>query len=141
MGKKSIPQLTEIQIKELEFNYRQSKSHALRQRCHIILLKSQAHGSKYITALSGYPKHEGTINGWVNRYEALGIAGLKNKSGQGRKTILNKETHELKVKGIVRSERQRLNHAKYLIEKESDLKMSKKTLTRFLKTLAGSISE
>jgi len=87
------------------------------------------------------PKHQGTINGWVSRYEAFGIAGLKNKSGQGRKKILNKEAHEVKVKEIVKSERQRLNYAKSLIEKELDLKMSKKTLTRFLKTLVGSINE
>lgn len=141
MGKKLIPLLTEIQIKELDLNYRQSKNHALRQRCHIVLLKNQGHSSKYIASLSGYPKHQGTINGWVSRYESLGIAGLKNKSGQGRKKILNKESHELKVKEIVKSERQRLNQAKSLIEKELDLKMSKKTLTRFLKTLVGSISE
>lgn len=141
MGKKLIPQLTEIQTKELEFNYRQSKSHALRQRCHIVLLKSQGHSSNYITSLSGYPKHQGTINNWVSRYKTLGINGLKNNPGQGRKAILNREAHELKVKEIVKSERQRLSQAKFLIEKELDLKMSQKTLTRFLKTLVGSISE
>lgn len=141
MGKKLIPELSEIQIKELEFYYRQSKNHALRQRCHIVLLKSQGHSSKYISLLSGYPKHQGTINGWVIRYKALGIAGLKNKSGQGRKKILNKEAHEVKIKEIVKSERQRLNYAKSLIETELAIKMSKKTLTRFLKTLVGSINE
>lgn len=56
----------------------------------------------------------------------MGIAGLKNKSGQGRKTILNKEAHELKVKEIVKSECQRLNQTKSLIEKELEIKMSKK---------------
>lgn len=141
MGKKLIPQLTEFQAKELEFNYRHSKNHALRQRCHIVLLKSQGHSSKYITTLSGYPKHQGTINTWVNRYKDLGITGLKNAPGQGRHAILNKEDHELKVKEIVKSERQRLSKAKFLIEQELDLKMSEKTLIRFLKTLVEPISE
>lgn len=81
MGKKLIPQLSEVQLKELEHNYQNSKNHAFRQRCHIILLKNQGHSSKYVTLLQGYPKHQGTINGWVSRYEVLGIAGLKNKLG------------------------------------------------------------
>jgi transposase len=141
MGKKLIPILTDIQLKELEKCYRESKNHALRQRSHIILLKSQGHSSKYISTLSGYPSHQGTINGWVSRYLDKGIAGLKNKLGQGRKKIINQEAHEAKIKEIVKTERQRLTYAKSLIEKELDVKMSKRTLTRFLKTLAGSISE
>jgi transposase len=82
-----------------------------------------------------------TINFWLTRYESLGIAGLKNKAGQGRKKILNKATDETIVKDIVKSERQRLTHAKSLIEKELDVQMSKRTLTRFLKRLTGVTSE
>jgi len=141
MGKKLVPTLSDLQVKELENCYRTSKNHALRQRSHIVLLKSQGHTSKYISTLSGYPSHQGTINGWVSRYLDKGLAGLKNKSGQGRKKILNKEAHEAKVKEIVKTERQRLTYAKSLIEKELAVKMSKKTLTRFLKTLVGSINE
>jgi transposase len=140
MGKKRIPALSEAQIKELEDSYRNGKSHVIRQRAHIILLKNQGHSSKYISLLKGYPKHQGSINGWISRYEAFGIDGLKNQKGQGRKNILNKEAHEEKVKEIVKSERQRLDYAKSLIEKDLDVQMSKKTLTRFLKTLTGSIS-
>ena len=140
MGKKRIPQLSEASLKELEQTYRHGKSHSIRQRSHIVLLKSQGHSSKYISELQGYPKSQDTINHWVTRYETLGIAGLKNKSGQGRKKILNKEAHEEKVKAIVKSERQRLTYAKSLIENELDVKMSEKTLTRFLKTLGVSIN-
>lgn len=140
MGKKRIPQLSEASIKELEHSYRHGKSHAIRQRSHIVLLKSEGYSSKAISQLKGYPKREDTINNWVSRYEAFGLAGLKNKSGQGRKKILTKEAHETKVKDIVKSERQRLNHAKSLIENELDVQMSTKTLSRFLKTLAVSIN-
>lgn len=140
MGKKRIPTLSEAQIKELEDRYRSGKSHVIRQRAHIILLKNQGYSSKYISSLKGYPKHQGSINGWISRYETFGIEGLKNQKGQGRKNILNKEAHEEKVKEIVKSERQRLDYAKSLIEKDLDVQMSKKTLTRFLKTLTGSIS-
>ena len=136
MGKIRIPIFSKVQIQELENGYRHGKSHALRQRCHIVLLKQQGHISKHITSLKDYPKHQSTINNWVTRYEKLGITGLKNKHGQGRKSILNPVLHRQKVEEIVKSERQRLDYAKSLIEQELDVKMNKKTLTRFLKTLS-----
>ncbi len=97
------------------------------------MLKQQGHSSKHITTLKGYPKHQTTINNWVTQYEKLGIIGLKNKHGQGLKSILNPAIHRQKVEEIVKSERQRLDYAKSLIEKELDVKMNKKTLTRFFK--------
>ena len=136
MGKIRIPIFSKVQIQELEDGYRHGKSHALRQRCHIVLLKQQGLSSKHITSLKDYPKHQSTINNWVTRYEKLGITGLKNKHGQGRKSILNPVLHRQKVEEIVKSERQRLDYAKSLIEQELDVKMNKKTLTRFLKTLS-----
>lgn len=141
MGKKRIPQLSNEQLKELHHFYMNGASHSIRQRSHMILLKSQGHSSKYITTLSGYPQDENTINNWLSRYELFGIEGLKNKAGQGRKRLLNKTAHEATVKEIVKSERQRLDNAKLLIENELDIKMSKKTLTRFLKALAEPINE
>ena len=141
MGKKKQPKLSAEQETELFKTFRESTSSTLRMRSHLILLKHQGHSSQYISGLKGYPKNEGTINTWVNRYELLGIEGLKNKTGQGRKRILDKTAHEAKVKEIVKSERQGLTQAKILIEKELDVKMSKKTLTRFLKVLAVSTNE
>ena len=141
MGKIRIPLFSEVQIQELENGYRHGKSHALRQRCHIVLLKQQGHSSKHITSLKDYPKHQSTINNWVTRYEKLGIVGLKNKHGQGRKSILNPAIHRQKVEAIVKSERQRLDYAKSLIEQELDVKMNKKTLIRFLKTLSVPTNE
>jgi transposase len=140
MGKKRIPVLSDTELKELENTYRHGKNHAIRLRSHLVLLKHQGHSSKYISGLKGYPKHQGTINTWVSRYEEFGLEGLKNKTGQGRKKILDKEAHETKVLEIVKSERQRLTYAKSLIENDLGVQMSKKTLTRFLKTLGVSIN-
>ena len=141
MGRIRIPIFSDVQIQELENGYRQGKSHTLRQRCHIVLLKQQGHSSKHITSLKDYPKHQSTINNWVTQYEKLGIIGLKNKHGQGRKSILNPALHRQKVEEIVKSERQRLDYAKSLIEQELAVKMSKKTLIRFLKTLSVPTNE
>lgn len=140
MGKKRIPTLTDEQLKELENCHRNDKSHTLRLRSHIILLKHQGRSSKDIALMSGYPTQT-TINTWLSRYEANGLLGLKNIAGQGRKRILQQELHEEKVKNVVKSERQRLNVAKSILEKDLNLQFSKKTLTRFLKSLTGFINE
>jgi transposase len=140
MGKTHIPLLTPGQLSELEEGYTKGKTHVFRLRCHIVLLKHQGHTAQQITTLKGYPKHQGTINTWVSRYEKLGMKGLKNKEGQGRKAILSEDVHSQVIREIVKTERQRLDYAKSLIETRFDLKMSKKTLNRFLKTLAVSIN-
>lgn len=139
MGKKRVPTLGINELKELENGYRNSPIHAFRLRCHIILLKHQKRSSKDIASMSGYPTEE-TVNSWLTRYEKLGISGLKNASGQGRKKILDPNLHEQKVKEVVKKERQRLNIAKDILEKDLNIEFSKKTLTRFLKKLTEPIN-
>jgi transposase len=141
MGKKRTPKLTNAQEQELHNVYVSGLSHKIRQNAHIVLLKSQGHSAKYISTLSGYPKHPSIINSRVTRYELEDVADLKNRPGQGRKPILNQDAHEDTVRELVKTERQRLTHAKSLIENELELFMSKRTLTRFLKRLTGVTKE
>ena len=77
--------------------------------------------------------NEVSINKWMSRYKEQGIEGLKTKSGQGRKPILNKEVDEEKVKAAVKKERQRLKLAKAELELDIGKEFSLKTLKRFLK--------
>ena len=139
MGKKRVPELSIDQLKELENCHRNHKSHALRIRSHIILLKHQARSSKDIALMPGYPT-QSTINTWLSRYEKDGILGLNNVSGQGRKKILQQDLHEQKVKEVVKLERQRLIVAKDTLEKDLNLEFSKRTLIRFLKKLTAPIN-
>jgi transposase len=140
MGKKRIIVLTDVQKKELEKGYKTGETHVFRQRCHIILLKSENRTSKEIAAIPSYPNLI-SVNTWVTWYEQQGFEGLKTKSGQGRKKILDPVSHTEIIKSIVQEERQRFTQAKALIEQALDLKMSKKTLTRFLKELAAPTNE
>lgn len=140
MGKKRVPELSVEQLKELENCHRNHKSHALRIRSHIILLKHQSRSSKDIASMRGYPT-QSTINTWLTRYEKDGILGLNNVTGQGRKKILQQDIHEQKVKEVVKLERQRLNIAKNTLEKDLNLEFSKRTLIRFLKKLTEPIKE
>jgi transposase len=119
----------------LESGFRFAKSHALRQRCQLVLLKSEGRSSK---ELSGIVKmNEWSINNWLTRYEAEGMAGLEIKPGRGRKPVLDAVADLEKVREAVVRERQRLGQAKLLIEKELGKEFCLKTLRRFLKKLSA----
>ena len=139
MGRNLKITLTPAQRLELENNYRAGSSHAFRQRCRMILLKSDGSATKNILPVVGI-KSENEINKWVKRYLAdykeSGIDVLHNKSGQGRKAVFNVEKDMAKVKKAIEEERQRLSQAKALIEKDHDKPFHLKTLKRFLKLLA-----
>lgn len=79
-------ELTDSQRTELEESYRQGKTAGFRQRCHIIILKSQSRKAKDISQITGLNIQ--SIYNWLNRYEEHGIQGLQTKAGQGRPKIL-----------------------------------------------------
>ncbi len=135
MGRKvkSI-ELNMYQRAELENGYKTGRS-IFSKRCHMILLKSESKSSKEVATL--LMTNEVSINKWMSRYKEQGIEGLKTKSGQGRKPILNKEVDEEKVKAAVKKERQRLKLAKAELELDTGKEFSLKTLKRFLKKLTA----
>ena len=133
-------EITSAQRVELEQGYRSGSSHAFRQRCRMVLLKSDGLLTKDIVPVVGI-KSENEINKWVKRYlNGYGTGSidvLHNKAGQGRKAVFNIGTDGSKVRKAVEEERQRLSLAKELIEKEHGKPFHLKTLKRFLKLLAA----
>lgn len=140
MGRKLELTLSSKQREELERGYRNGKSHIFRQRCRIILLKSEGRFSKEIAEIVGI-KSQIQINSWVRRYkegyESTGIQILHNHPGQGRKQKLDKVLDEATVRRRVTEDRQRLSKAKELLEIDLNRKFSLKTLKRFLKNLSA----
>ena len=141
MGKIRKIALSEQERTVLLAGYRQGKSSAFRQRCHMILLKSEGRTSQDVAAILG--SNLVSVNNWLTRYEQEGIAGLSTRPGRGRKPILDPLNDEEKVREVVQQERQRLKRAKLILEEELDKQFSEKTLKRFLKELAqgGNVSE
>ncbi|WP_123905613.1 helix-turn-helix domain-containing protein [Chryseobacterium sp. ERMR1:04] len=105
---------------ELERLYKESTHHVLRQRCQIILLKASHRKTSNICAIVGI-KSENQVNKWVKRYKnehaSLGIQCLRNLEGQGRKSIFDSETESELIQRIVKAERQKLENAKIILEK------------------------
>ncbi len=104
---KEILQSTEDR-ESLEQGYKTGETHGFRQRCKMILLKSEGHAANQIALILG--SNRASVYNWLSRYELLGIAGLPTKTGQGRKPILE-PTHISIVRAVVEQERQRLSQA------------------------------
>ncbi len=132
-------ELTAEQRKELEQGYKHGNCHAFRQRCRIILLKSEGYLTREIVRFVNI-SNEHCINDWIKRYTENGFNGLKNKPGSGRKPILGSED-EAQIRLSVQKERQRLSQAKLLIEEQTGKSFDLKTLKRFLKNLSADIDE
>ena len=135
MGKRRIIELEPAHRQALEDAFRRGTSHAFRQRCQMVLLKSEGRTSQEVAGI--VKQHYVSVNAWLTRYQQGGLDGLRTRPGRGRKALLNKETHAPLVRQIVKGERQRLHQAKAQIEAQTGQAMSLKTLHRFLKNLTA----
>jgi transposase len=138
MSRLKVITLTPEQRTTLEHGFRTGQSTAFRQRCQIILLKSQHRSSLEVAGIVGCC--EMVVNNWMARYEQEGIAGLHTKLGRGRKAILDAQTDLERVREAVRGNRQRVRVAKAALEEALDKSFSDKTLRRFLKDTLHAIN-
>ena len=130
MGKIKIIELNDEQRRELENGWRNGTSHAFRQRCQMVLLKSEPRTSLEISRLVG--SGEMTVNNWLRRYQAEGCTGLRRRPGRGRKSILQAADCE-RFKAQVTVSRQRIAAARTELEASLAQGFSLSTLKRFLK--------
>jgi transposase len=124
--------------KALQAGYERGKSHVYRQRCQMMLLKSEARSSEDIGAIVGCC--EMSVNKWVRRYKSEGIQGLTTKPGRGRKAILDALNDAAKIREVVQENRQRLSVAKAELEEALAKQFSQKTLERHLKKVLVTIN-
>jgi transposase len=138
MGAIKHLKLSQEQRAELEKGYQEGKSHAMRQRCHMMLLKSEERSSLEVAEILGCC--EVVVNTWMKRYEKEGIAGLQTKPGRGRKAILHEREDLAVVRKAVQVNRQRLSLAKAEVETALENQMSTKTLERYVKKMLVAIN-
>ena len=118
----------------LEKGARHGATYRFRQRCQMVLLKSDPQ-SRRTSAEVGLQVGccEPVVNTWLERYAAAGIDGLRSKKSSGRPPLLHKETDLEAVRRAVQANRQRVSLAKAELETALDKRFSAQTLTRFLK--------
>lgn len=140
MSRVNTPKLSLEEQKLLETGYRNGKTHAVRTRCKVILLKSEGRTSKSVGQIMGMSNM--SVDAWVRRFKSEGIAGLNTKPGRGRKPLLDKETDQESILAAVKSNRQRVDMAKAEWEAaQGGRTVSRDVFRRFLKALAADTSE
>ena len=138
MGKTKSIELTEEKRQELENGWRNGTSHAFRQRCQMVLLKSEQRTSLEISKLVG--SCEMTVNNWLRRYQAEGFKGLQMRPGRGRKAILQPIDLE-QVKEAVKHSRQKISVARAELEESLGKEFSTSSLKRYLKKTVAATNE
>lgn len=134
MGKIKVIELTQAQREELENGYRNGQTHSFRQRCQMVLLKSDGRTSNEVVGILG--SCEMTVNNWLKRYLEEGLAGLRTRPGRGRKAILQAADLE-PVKRAVKESRQKISVARAELQESLGKEFSHSSLKRYLKkTLA-----
>ncbi|MDQ3374644.1 MAG: helix-turn-helix domain-containing protein [Acidobacteriota bacterium] len=139
MGKTKVIELTTVQREALEDGYRNGRTHSFRQRCQMVLLKSEKRTSLEVVGilLGGC---EMTVNNWLARYEEEGIEGLQTRPGRGRKAILQAADLE-QVKEAVKQSRQRISVARAELAESLGKDFSHSSLKRFLKKTLAATNE
>lgn len=144
MGRTLTIHLTDLQKEELTSGFRNGSTHCFRERCRMVLLKSEGLTTKEICNFVTV-KSQGQINHWIKiyltDYPKLGISVLRNAEGQGRKPLFNSDTQTERIKELVKQERQKLSIAKAILEKEMGKPFHIRTLQLFLKSLTAAIDD
>lgn len=134
MGRKSKHViLTDDEKKALERGYKQGSNPVFRRHCEAILMNASG---KSIKAISGhFSLRVHTVGLWLQKWQALGIEGLKLAKGRGRKPkIRDADTVVLdRIENLLEEESRQLKHVLVVLEQEFAISMCKKTLKRFLR--------
>lgn len=138
MGRTNTPTLAASAKAELETRYRTHPSHAVRTRCQLVLLKAEGRNSKQVAGI--VKLCEMSVNNWLARYKAEGIAGLVTKPGRGRKPIICTQEDRQKALELIKENRQRLQTAKAEWEAQQGKSIGRDAFRRFLKALVDDTS-
>jgi len=130
-----LRQINPLSFKLLERIYQQSQYHQVRQRAHFLILACQ--GMKLEEMIKIFSVSYKTIYNWINRWESLGILGLYNKPGRGRKRIFKPE-QEAKIREWALQEPRQLKKTLQKIKEEWDIEVSTETIKRILRQFSMS---
>ncbi len=127
-----IKGLTKDTIKLLKRINKESKYYQVRQRSHCIILSHQKY--KISELMTIFQVSRNTIYNWFNNWGSLGLVGLYNQEGRGRKKLFN-EQQQKTIKGWVKETPKNLGIVQEKIKREWDIVASKDTIKRVIKYL------
>lgn len=129
--------LTEAELATLQEGHKNGAQFQFRNRCQCLILSSQG---KSVTELAQFFEvSRSTLYSWLDAWDSLGITGLMNKPGRGRKPILSlQNSKQVKdVRAAIRRNPQSVKAAVAELESKIGTEMHPETLRRFLKNLVS----
>jgi transposase len=129
--------LIEAELATLREGHKNHRQFQFRNRCQCLILSHQGTTVAQLSKL--FEISEITVYAWLDRWEKLGLSGLMNRPGRGRKAILSLQnsTHVKSVKSAVGKNPQSVKQVVAELETALDTEMSTDTVKRFLKNLVS----
>ncbi len=127
--------LSEAELVTLQEGHKNGSQFQFRNRCQCLVF---SHQGRTVSELAQFFEvSQITIYGWFDRWESVGLVGLLNKPGRGRKPILSLQnpTHIESVKTAVKKNAQSIKAMVAELETALETEMSVDTVKRFLKNL------
>ena len=118
----------------LENGYRNGATHSFRMRCLMVLGKADGLSNAAAGARGGQTYQR--VMHWVKRFQSEGMAGLKNKSGNGRKRIISTKEDMEAVREAIRQHRQSVFKARAAWEEATGKKIKDGAFRNFLSSMA-----
>ena len=122
------PETTQL----LQKIYQKSKHHRVRQRAQCMLLSYQGYTIKELSHI--FQVDRITIYNWFDHWESRRFAGLYDRAGKGRPPLFNQDQKE-QIRDWIKQYPKNLNKSMALIQQEFNVRASKSTLKRVLKSM------
>jgi len=130
-----VKDISQETISMLQRMYKQSKHHRVRQRAHCLLLSY--HGSTTTQLMKIFQVDRITIYHWFNAWETRHLAGLYDQAKQGRPQKCTPEQKEY-IRQWAKAFPKNLHQVGALVAEHFQIRLSKQTLKRILKSMAFS---
>ena len=128
---KYISSLTNEELETLEKAYKNDPSARVRMRAHAVLLSARGFSINEMVRIFNVQRD--TVSCWLNAWETSGLAGLTDRPGQGRNTVLTQAEEKIAMKLIEKYPRSLRTVIDKLVEKTGK-EVSIWTLKRLAKT-------
>jgi transposase len=122
-------------ISMLQRIYKQSKHHRVRQRAHCILLSFQRHTTTELVEI--FQVDRLPIYHWFHAWESRRLTGLYDQAKQGRPAKCTPE-QKAQIRTWAKACPKNLNKIAVFVAEHFDIRMSRSTLKRLLKSMAFS---
>jgi len=132
---KYVAPLRDDEIQTLHDMHRYHPARRARMRAHSLLLSHQGFSIPHIARF--YQVDRRSVSTWLDRWQTMGLIGLYDQPGSGRRPLLNDEEQQ-KVHAYLRQYPKDVKKVVQVLEQETTKRVSTKTIKRLIKKTAMS---